>query len=258
MSRPLKEIPWSLYVSQIHERLLKERYCSATWLKACVTKVASSEGYKACIDQSIYPPSGVEGTGMIKCSECKRWAPRDVMEPLSTNTCMDCLVEIDRNAFEQRSNSLHDSTLSVELCRLQNSYVPISVQIVRFGHYYSDLWEKECPNSGRQEIDYCVVGATFRDCYARHYLWVGKQTALAIHSSEENYFDNSPQNYYSQRSLGCQAVLLSEDEKSLKKEIEYYRKKGELCPWSIQEVHVNPYKKTTRQGNIDESANENR
>ncbi len=236
MNRPVKEIDWSLYVGKFREELLKRCHCSAAWLKACVTKVTTGEGDKASIDLSNYPPGGSKGTGMVHCPECKRWSPRDVMDPLSTKTCVDCLVETIINEFVRRLQSINDSTLAAELDYLRGQYVPNSRQIEQFGHYYSDSWESDCPNSGREEVEYRVVGLDFYDGYARHHRWVGKDTAPAMHSREDNYFDCMNENFFSRRCLGCQTVLLSEDERGLKEEIAYYKKKASCVLGRLKKI----------------------
>jgi hypothetical protein len=246
MSVPTKQVPWSMFVGGLLVKLLKELFCSAAWLKSCVSKVAAANGDRALIDVSGYPPGGKKETGMVHCSNCRRWAPRDGMEPLSTPLCLDCLVERDVDAFTQRLEAIGDPTLVRELSLLYGRHVPSGIQMIQSDRYCSDLWEGYDLNSGRHEVEYRMLGLEFWDAYDRHHRWVGKDTTPTALPGSLLQDIETPDSgrRFARRSLGCQTVLLSEDEASLRQEIADYLRTHTLRPSVTRTGGVNPFQFT--------------
>ena len=253
MSVPTKQFPWSMFVGALLEKLLKELFCSAAWLKACVTKTATAQGDRACMDVRSFPPGGAKETGMVRCSGCHRWAPRDGMKPLSTSLCLDCVIERDVDAFTQRLKAIGDATFVSELKRLYGRHVPAGIQMVRSDHEYSDLWEGYDRNVGRHEVGYRMLGMDYWDAYDRHQRWVGKDTApTALPGTLLQDIETSDSGRrFARRSLCCQTVLLSEDEAALKAEIADYQITQKLRPSVTRSDSVNPFRNTPRRKHQD-------
>ncbi len=82
------------------------------------------------------------------------------------------------------------------------------------------------------------------DAFKRHEQWVGKDTHLSEQRNNllwEIEVGNEKRKF-SRRSLGCQGVLLDEDENRLRYEIEYYQKKKRVLPSTRRGHKINPFK----------------
>ncbi len=249
----LKRVTWAMFVGSIYRKLLDTLFCSSAWVKPCVRKVVTQEGALAEIDVSSYPPGGRWQTKMLYCQQCQRWAPRYgyvQYEPednhLETRLCLDCVIQADVDVFAKHLQgvSQSDKTLAWQLKRLSWQGGAVRDLIVKAEHEYSDTWDVYDPDSGELESDYQWIKADYWDAFKRHEEWVGKDT----HLSEQRYnllgeIEAAKEACkFSRRSLGCQSVLLDENEDRLRYEIKYYLKKNRVLPSTRRGHKINPFK----------------
>ncbi|MHC4961720.1 MAG: hypothetical protein ACYTGA_06340 [Planctomycetota bacterium] len=251
-----KRVAWAMFVGSICQKLLHTLFCSSAWFKACVRKVVTQEGAVAEIDVNDYPPGGRRQTKMLHCQACQRWAPRNgyvQYEPqddhIETRLCLDCVIQADAEAFSEYLEKLseQDKSLAWELKRLSLQTIVVHDLIVKPEYEYSDTCDVYNPDSGELDSDYRWIKGDYWDAFKRHEEWVCKDT----HSSEQRdnllweIDDANDECTFSRRSLGCQSVLLDEDQDRLWYEIDYYQKKKRVLPSTRRGHKVNPFKVKT-------------
>lgn len=246
MNATVQSVAWSVFVGGYFEQLLKTIFCSSAWLKTSVTKTKTENGLMACISNQTYPPGGATRTGMIRCQECRRWAPRhkDILRlpevPSSLERiCPDCAVEAEEDLWAQRLEHYSDKSFGWELLKLSWRTASTIHRIEQGEDEYSDTWQEYSDETGKVEYGYQKVGPVFWDSFQKHRRWVGKGSRVRLQS--HNLLDEIPEMdtpepacNLSLRSLGCQCTLLAESKAALQKEIAYYQEHREIIPSAIR------------------------
>lgn len=242
MKSTVQLIAWSVFVGGLFEQLLKTVFCSSAWLKTSVTKARTENGLVAYIDNHLYPPGGIQQTGMIRCQSCQRWAPRhkDILRlpevpPSFEQICPDCAIETEYELWAQQLEHYSDKSMGWELLKLSWRTASTIHRIEQGEDEYSDTWQEYSDETGKVEYGYQKIGAGFWDSFQKHHRWVGKGSRVRLQS--HNLLDEIPEMdtpepacKLSQRSLGCQCTLLTESKAALQKEIAYYQEHLKIIP----------------------------
>ena len=224
------------------DKLLQEEFCSPWWLAASHVRRPDQDGrINICRKRGAYP-----APGMIKCSACGRWAPAD----LNNQICVDCRIENDSQAFLRRAYAWPPEDRPEFARRYWRRPVLVHDWLLAGMPVPVGGIDKELPTptdsdnkgslideadlfDGQLEQDQTWGhGPSFREVL---------QQLRRRFTKEDTDKDGQKRLKTKYDALGCCKIMFSESERSLRKEIAFFRATGQIY---FQARRVNdPYDK---------------
>jgi hypothetical protein len=210
-------------------RLLRDEFCSLSWIKASFALRRDRQGRKFyCRKRGAYPVPG-----MARCARCRVWAPTDGCDPL----CATCRIETDQLRFVRRARRW-PKEIRLELFR---RYWRSSKSIKDWLYEgmpasISDLeYHLDLPQDGEDEESPIGEADVFGGSLESDQRWGNTPSFRDALTELRRRFctEHEPEEGKKQwrlrrRGGGCRKPMLPESKAQLRKEIDYYLRKGKI------------------------------
>lgn len=228
-----------------HIKLLQDEFCSLSWIAASFALRRDCQGRKYyCRKRGAYPVPG-----MARCARCRVWAPTDGCDPL----CATCRVETDQLRFVRRARRW-PKEIRLELFR---RYWRSSKSIKDWLYEgmppsISDLeYQLDFPQDGQDDDSPIREADAFGGSLESDQRWgntPGFRDAL-MELRRRFCVEREPEEGKKQwqlkpRGRGCRKAMLPESEKQLRREIDFYLRKGKIARYARRVS--NPFDKFER------------